>query len=275
MECEALDRYDIVITDLDGVILLGGEPIRPNLEVLSELSRRDGSLYVVTNNSTRSRRMYSALLEGLGLSIPPERVVTSGFSAARLVTMKLGRSKVFAVGEEGLLEELVGEGHMPLTLSEAREAEAVVVGLDRNLSYAKLSAALNALREGALFVATNLDNALPGPDGMRPGAGAVVAALETASGRRHDYNAGKPSEWMVRTLVEVVGAAKASRMVVIGDRVDTDIAMASRAGLDSILVLTGATRRDYVRSRELPANTMVAEDLKSLCRGEYWVGGGV
>jgi len=261
--CPFLEGFDLVLVDLDGVVWLGGKPIEANLSVLRGLAG-EGRVVIVTNNSTRSRRLYRLLLEGrAGLGLPEERIVTSAWAAAYLVRRLKGESLVYVVGEEGLVAELVGAGHTPVTVSEAEMAEAVVVGLDRALSYPKLDAAFRALRRGALFVATNTDHALPTGSGMAPGAGAIVEALSTASGRKPDYVAGKPSKWMALAAMELAGVRDPGRVAVIGDRLDTDLEMARAVGATPIIVATG------VYQGPPPEGAVYAENLEALCRGEY------
>ena len=262
MRCPALEEYDAVLMDLDGVLWVEGRPIGENLRVAKALADED-LLVIVTNNSTRSRRTYARMLSKiLERRLPPEKVVTSGYSASRLLREVKGRVRAFVVGEEGLVEELVALGHEVLTVSEAEDADAVVVGLDRNLTYSKLEAALNALEAGALFVATNRDHALPGRRGMKPGAGAIVAALEVASGRKVEYMAGKPEKWMLEAALEAAGRPK--RPVVVGDRVDTDAEMALRFGLPAVIVGTGVTRVE--EAGVMGRGVVVVRTLEELCR---------
>lgn len=260
--CPVLDGFDAVLADLDGVVWLGGRPLEANLGVLRLLASQ-GALAIVTNNSTRSRRLYRLLLARAGLRLREDRIVTSAWVAAYLLRRLRGESLVYVVGEEGLVAELVEAGHTPLTLSEAAMADAVVVGLDRALSYPKLDAALAALRRGALFVATNLDHALPTGSGLSPGAGSIVEALATASGRKPDYVAGKPSKWMALAAMEALGVSDPSRVAVVGDRLDTDLELARSVGAVPVIVATG------VYKGPPPEDAIYAESLEALCRGDY------
>ncbi|MEM3944829.1 MAG: HAD hydrolase-like protein, partial [Thermofilaceae archaeon] len=131
------------------------------------------------------------------------------------------------VGEEGLVEELEREG---IELTDPQHAECLVVGIDRHLTYQKLADALKCLNHGALFVATNEDPTLPVEDGVLPGAGAIVAALERASGRKPDVVIGKPSSTMFEMVLEEK-RLDPSKTLVVGDRIDTDIAGAKRLGI--------------------------------------------
>ncbi|MCE4601775.1 MAG: HAD-IIA family hydrolase [Desulfurococcales archaeon] len=240
-------KYDALVVDIDGVVWIDGEPIRENIEALSRIAETGVEVLLLTNNSTRSRRAYSRRLSSIGLHIGPDRVVNSGYSASLWLLEKRGPAKVLAVGEEGLVEELMLQGHEPLNPGDYEYAEAVVVGLDRGLSYRKLEAAAWAIRRGALFIATNRDNAYPTPGGLSPGAGSIVSLLETATGRSVDIDAGKPSPWILEAALKLLGR-KPERLAIIGDRVDTDMELARRAGVDGILVMTGvaASRGDKV-----------------------------
>ena len=264
--CPPLSKFAVVLMDLDGVIWVDGEPIEANLSVARKLAD-EGRLIVVTNNSTRSRRLYSRALRRLGLNIESSRIVTSGFSAARLLRRIAGKTRVYVVGEEGLVEELAMAGHEILTISEASMAEAVVVGLDRSLTYAKLHAAMKALSRGALFVATNLDHALPSRDGLKPGAGAIVAALEVASGRKHQYNAGKPSRFMLEAALEAYGKrVDKNNIIIVGDRMDTDGAMAVGNGIAAVIVDSGLATKLPEGYAVETGMIVRASSLEELCR---------
>jgi len=235
-----LTDYDVLLVDLDGVVWLGSKVLEDNVRALREAQGSGVEVVFVTNNSTRTRRYYAWKLSSLGLSASEETIVTSGYAAASWLAGRVGGGNVYVVGEEGLAVEAYLAGLNVVDLSEALRGrvDAVVAGLDRLFSYSKGRAALRALEAGALFVAANEDHVLPTSSGLDPGAGAVVAFLERASGRRPDFVAGKPSPYMV----ELALRGRSGRALVVGDRLDTDVEMASRAGLDALLVLTGLTR---------------------------------
>lgn len=264
--CRFLDEFDLLLVDLDGVVWIDGEPIPENVSVLRGLVE-EGRVTIVTNNSTRSRRLYQLLLARIGLKLPVGRIVTSAWVASWLLGRIRGESLVYAVGEEGLVEELASAGHVVLTVGEAWMADAVVVGLDRGLTYQRLKAALDALRRGALFVATNTDNAMPGREGIVPGAGSIVEALSTASGRKPDYVAGKPGEWMARAALEASGRPRPERVLVVGDRVDTDARLAEAIGAKALILGTG------VYKGPPPQIHYYAPSLEDLCREGPTLGG--
>jgi len=239
-------NYKALLVDLDGVVWLGGDPIQDNVDGLKILQSRT-KLFFITNNSTRSRRVYREMLNNLGINVGVEDIINSGYAASRWLKDKYGKLHVYAIGGPGLVEELSLQGHIVLSQAESRIAEAVVVGLDYDLNYAKLEAAMKPLIRGALFVATNTDHAIPTREGIAPGAGSIIALLEKALGRSIDFDAGKPNTLMLELAIERLGRIDRSYIAVIGDRVDTDMEMARRAGVDGILVLTGmgSTYREY------------------------------
>lgn len=226
----------LLIVDLDGVVWLGGKPIRENVEALIKLQDGGFKLHFITNNSTASRLHYAIRLGNLGIKASPDNITTSGRAASLWLRENHGKLKAYVIGEEGLVDELLTEGHE--IVSRGHEAEAVIVGLDRRLCYDKLAEALKALLRGALFIATNTDNVLPTEEGPIPGAGSIVEALKTASNREPDFIAGKPNPWILEVALRGYGVS-VNDSIVIGDRVDTDIEMALRAGAKPVLVLTG------------------------------------
>ena len=230
--------YDALIVDVDGVVWRDGQPIDSNIEGLRTALSMGARIVFLTNNSTRSRRVYAArLTQVLGFQVSEAQVVNSGYSAAAWLARTHGPSVVLPVGEEGLIDELSMTGHTPVGPSEWAMAEAVVVGLDRGLNYRKLAAAHKAILAGAIFLATNRDPNYPVPGGTEPGAGSIVALLEASTGRKPDFDAGKPGSWILGLALEASGSPR--NPLIVGDRVDTDMEMARRAGITGLLVRTG------------------------------------
>lgn len=257
------------VFDLDGVIWIGGALIDGVKEALDMLRRLGKAIIFATNNSTKRRAEVAAKLRELGLEWVEERhVFSSGFAAASLLEAKgipLG-SKVYIVGEDGLVAEMSAKGFQPVggpadagqkTLEEVsakiqsltgHESDfgAVVCGLDRQLNYFKVAVASQLVRAGVPLFASNED--LYGPLGIGnqnwPGAGSVVAAVAAGSGRwppSPDAVAGKPSKVFADMLRRELGGLAASKMVMVGDRLDTDIAFGAAAGMRTLLVLSGVT----------------------------------
>ena len=225
-----------VILDVDGVLLLGGEPIPGATDAVRALGRAGLRLLFATNNSTRTAvanaERLSRLLE---VEIAPDRVVTSAIAATRL--LGTDDDPVLVVGEEGLEATLKEYGR---TLTPRwQDAASVVAGLDQGITYERLAAATRAIRAGARFVGTNGDLTFPVPGGQVPGAGALLAALEAATGVSPEV-AGKPNAAMRQAITDRLGPGP---VWMVGDRPETDLAMASAAGWDGVLVLSGVAER--------------------------------
>ena len=226
-----------VLCDLDGVIYRGSTVIPGAPDALRRLEAAGVEVFFITNNSTRSPEQGAEKIERLtGVAIDPEKVLGSSLAAASMLGPDDG--PVLMVGEQGVRDAIERAGLEVAT--DPRTARAVLVGLTRDLSYQLLSDAMTAIRSGARFIATNNDVTFPTEDDLLPGAGAIVAALAAATGEEPEI-AGKPHEAM-RKLIRSRGVGEAW---VIGDRADTDIALArDEADWRSILVLTGVTDAD-------------------------------
>lgn len=220
--------------DMDGVLYRGHRALPGARETLAALDRAGVPYALVTNNSTRSPRQYVRHLAAMGMRVPAERIVTSsvGTSAYLRRVVRPG-ARVLVIGEPALRRAMAGAGFVPAW----QDVAAVVVGLDRGLTYRKLALALAALARGAVFVASNPDPLLPTESGMLPGAGSIVAALQYASGRKPTV-IGKPNPRLLREAMTRIGTP-AAQTAIVGDQVSTDIAAGRAAGLFTILVLTG------------------------------------
>jgi HAD superfamily hydrolase (TIGR01457 family) len=253
-----MQRYRAFLVDLDGVLVRGSAPLPGAPEALSKLQKL-GRVVVFSNNSTRSRRAFAERLQALGFEITPEMIVSSAFIAVRYLLERSGPSSVYAIGEEGLREELTAAGH---ELVSPEGADFVVAGLDRGFRYEQLTEALQALLRGATFIAANADPVYPTAEGLIPGAGAIVGAIR-GMGYPPAEIVGKPSPIAFRVAMETAGVKNAKECLVIGDRLDTDIEGAVRAGIDSVLVFTGVTRpEDLIHSETQP--TFTAESFAAL-----------
>lgn len=257
-----LRRYAAFLVDIDGVLVLGGKSI-PGAEAALRRLQGLGRVVLLTNNSTRSRSETAKGLSALGFPVSPEEVVTSSYVAAHYLREGFGPVRVWIIGEGGVAEELSLAGHKVVP---PEEAEWIVAGMDRCLTYEKLARALQAFLSGARFLATNRDATFPTPEGLRPGAGAVVGALE-GMGFSPEQVVGKPSPIAFRTALAVAGV-KPDQALMIGDRLETDILGAQHAGLDTALVLTGVSRREDIPRQNIQP-TWIARDLPALARGEF------
>lgn len=219
----SLDGQHACVVDLDGVVWLSGAALPGAVEGVAELRRRRIPVLFATNNATLTLEMLRDRLSAMGVEADDAELATSAQSAAALLE---AHQHVFAVGEAGLFEALERAG---ATLVDA-SPDAVVVGLSRTFDYDTCDRAATHVRDGARFVATNVDPTLPTPDGLRPGAGAIVAAIVTASGREPEV-AGKPTAAMVRYVTSRIAVG-----AVVGDRDSTDGAFARALGVPFALV---------------------------------------
>lgn len=234
---QAFARY---VVDLDGVLWRGNRAIPGSPETVCALRDAGKHVVFVTNNSWASAAEVADKLTNLGAASVAEDVVTSATAASLLLQREVpalrGRT-VYVVGGPGLVEAMEAIGLRLIDGKEAEEASLVIVGLDKKLTYDKLKRATLAIRSGAGFFATNDDPTLPHADGLRPGAGAIVSALVTATGAS-PMVAGKPHSPMLEVARDRLGGVPA---LVVGDRVATDVLGAQAAGWPSALVLSGAT----------------------------------
>ena len=251
------ERYDVFLFDLDGVMYRGSEPISGAPEAVARLRSLDKRLAFVTNNSSRTPEAVAATLTRVGIPADADEVVTSALVTADLLASR-GIEEAFVVGEDGIVDALRARG-IRVVEGDPDRVDSVVVGLDRHLDYAKLTRAAILVERGAALVATNADASFPAPEGVWPGAGALLAAIETTAGVRAEV-VGKPHPPLLRAALDRAGGG---RPLLIGDRLDTDIAGAAALGWDSLLVLTGiSTRGDLATASVAP--TFVGDDLAAL-----------
>lgn len=229
--------HDAALLDLDGVVYLGTDPVAHAAQALVAAQAAGMRLTFVTNNASRSPEEVTAALRAVGVEATPAQVATSAQAAAQLLAERLASgARVLVVGAGGLRRAVADRGFAVVD-SAAADPAAVVQGFSDATTYAMLAEAALAIRAGALWVATNLDSTIPSRRGLLPGNGALVAALACATGVR-PLAAGKPERALHDEAVRRTGAL---RPLVIGDRLDTDIAGAIAVGAQSLLVLTGVT----------------------------------
>jgi len=255
------DRFDGFLVDLDGVVWIGREPVPGSPQVLAELLEGGKKIVFVTNNPGQPPAAYAERLDELGIEVGAEKVVTAGMVAARLAGEAADGGSAFVIGATALKEMVAATGARLLEGEEGQAADVVVVSGHRGFDYDELLAAKRALERGAALVATSRDPTMPYPGGELPGTGSILAAVETASGRRAEI-AGKPE----RHLFEMaIGAAGGGELAMVGDRISSDIAGGHAAGLETILVLSGTTSEEDAAAAD-PAPDFVIDDLPGLLR---------
>jgi glycerol-1-phosphatase len=255
------DRYDGLILDLDGVLQFGDQAVPYAVDVMAELAHRSAPRVYLTNNAARPPAEVAARLVALGIPASEGEVLTSAMVAADVLAARFpADAEVLVVGGSGLVDAVRDVGLRPVAAATAGVV-AVVQGLGHEVGWALLAEGAVALRAGAAWVATNTDSTLPSPRGPLPGNGALVAALRTATGLEPEV-VGKPQ----RGVFDAAAARAGGRApLMVGDRLDTDIAGARAAGLPALLVLTGvSTPRDLLASAPEERPTYVGLDLRAL-----------
>ncbi len=258
-----LSHIQGLIIDLDGVLWRGDQPLGPLPEWFQRLQALGLRWVFATNNATRTIDMYLEKFARMGLTdIRPDQIVNSILAAVYALRQRWPQgAPVYIIGETGLFQGLAEAG-FPFT-DDLEAIQAVVVGLDRQLTYDKLALGTLAIRRGAWFIGTNPDRSFPTPEGLKPGAGAILAALEAATDVAPTI-VGKPEPFLFQLALERLGTPPEATLVV-GDRWETDILGGQRVGCPTALVLSGVTSRDQARTRN-PAPDLIVEDFGTLIR---------
>jgi 4-nitrophenyl phosphatase len=254
-----------LILDMDGV-LWHGETAVPGLAAFfAALARLEMGYVLATNNATKSAADYSGKLARFGLQIPAERILTSAeATAGYLSTTYSNGAKVYVVGESGLRQEVAGKGFHILSTDEAHAgatAAVVVVGYNRGVTYKELAMGALLVHKGADFVGTNPDPSFPSEIGPLPGAGALLAFIQVATGVAPTV-IGKPGPLLFQQAVQRLGGT-VKDTAMVGDRLTTDIAGGKAAGLSTILLLSGISKREDIESSGIRPD-LVFDDLAAL-----------
>lgn len=246
--------YRSILLDIDGVVRVGSRPVPGAGATVAALRAQGLAIAFVTNNASATQDQMAAKLAAVGVAVSAREIVTSAMAAAQLLAPG---TRCLVIGMAGLHQALQQRGCVAVT--QPADAQAVVVGFDRELVWDDLRRATLAIRAGARFLATNDDATFPSPEGLWPGNGAVVAALERSTGRVAEI-AGKPHA----PLLELAAASTAGDPVLfVGDRYETDIMGAAARGWDTALVLTGVTEPSHVEGLEVPP-TYVLDSVNDL-----------
>ena len=259
-----MSDHDALLVDLDGTVYRGPEPVAHAVESLEAARERGVTISYVTNNASRSPAEVRDHLVELGLTLEEGDVVTSAQAGAAVLAERCPEgAAVLVLGTEALADELSVVGLRPVRAA-ADDPVAVVQGHSTTTGWAELAEAAIALSAGATWVACNVDVTLPSDRGLLPGNGSMVAALRTATDREPEV-AGKPAAPLLQQAVDRVGAG---RPLVVGDKLDTDIAGAHAIGADSLLVLTGvSTAAEVLAAAAGERPTYLSVDLSVLAAG--------
>ena len=225
-----------LILDMDGVLWRDSSPIGDLHKIFERINNLDLRVIMATNNASRNPGQYVDKLSSFGVDIEPWQVINSGVATVHYLKKQFPKGgNIFVIGEEALVQ-ILEDGGFPHSDEAPR---AVVAALDRGINYQKLKKAALLIQKGLPFIGTNPDKSYPIPEGLAPGAGAILAALETTTGVS-PIIMGKPQPTMYKQALERLGTSP-SETLVVGDRLETDIAGAQKIGCPSALVLSGVT----------------------------------
>jgi glycerol 3-phosphatase-2 len=244
------DQFDGFLVDLDGVVWIGREPVPGATEALRSLIDGGKEIVFVTNNPARPPATYVERLREMGVPVSDGRVVTAGVVTAELAAAAVGSgSSAFVIGAPGFKDTVADSGLKLLEGEAAGQAGAVLVSGHRCFDYEELLTATLALQGGASLFATSRDPTLPMPGGAWPGTGSILAAVETASGATAEIG-GKPERHLFERACALIPAA--GKVAMVGDRLASDIEGGHRAGLETVLVLSGASSRAEAEAADPP-----------------------
>jgi NagD protein len=250
------------IFDLDGTIYLGEKLIPGARETIEKLKSLSKKIVYLSNKPLQTREDYASKLTRLGIPTQPDEVINSSLVMARWLSREAPGATIYVIGEIPLIEEMVRAG---FRISEkAREIQYVIASFDRTFDYRKLNIALQAIKKGARFIATNPDRTCPVEGGEIPDCAAVIGAVEGTTGKKVEAIVGKPSDIMIRVAVDYMDLGPQD-CVLVGDRLETDMVMGKKAGMATALVLSGVTNREILKKSVIQPDYVwesVAEIIK-------------
>jgi len=257
-------RYDHILLDLDGCVWVGDEPTPGAVAAISAMRAAGKGIAFVTNDSQLLTEEYVRKLWKLGFQASVEEVVTVGGALQFVLAGRFQGRAAVVIGSDALHRHVEAAGLRIVNgTTFASRADVVVVAFHREFHYDELRDATQAALRGAFLLGSNRDATFPQPDGLWPGSGSIIAAVETASGRTVQA-VGKPEPTLVQTALDRLGPGRA---LMIGDRVDADLGAAHAAGIDGAIVLTGASDRATAEAASQPSPVAIAERLETLVLG--------
>lgn len=259
-----LRAYQAILLDGDGVLWKSNQALPGIKDFFDFLGSRQIRWALLTNNNTRTAQNYIDKLNGFGIPARPGSVFTSSTATADYLDGKYGPgAKLHVVGMDGLTQTLEEAGFQISQGEEQPQGQicAVVAGMDRAINHEKIKIAMRLILEGADFVATNTDGSFPTPEGINPGTGMVIGALQFASGVK-PYVVGKPYPSLFKTALKALDV-EANQALMVGDRLETDILGANQLGIDTAAVLTGVTSREEIAEKDIKPD-FIYQDITDL-----------
>lgn len=267
-----LSNVRLVILDIDGVVIKGRTPIPKAIEGIKLLKSNNTNVVYLTNNSTRHRKRIAELLGGIGIDVPITDIFTSGYLTALYLDKEADKNdRIFIIGEEGIVLELEEMGFKNLFWSNYDPPiDYVIVGMDKNFNFQKLTHAQQAILAGAKFIATNTDPTFPTENGLIPGGGSIVKAVETAS-KKQPLVIGKPEIVGLKLILNKFDILDPKEVLLVGDRIETDLIAGKRLGCRTGIVLSGVTTKEELESLEDSLRPdFCGENLLDLLGGENY-----
>jgi len=258
-------EIELFAIDLDGVVYRGETLLPGASDFINEIRRLNKSLIFITNSTLRPRRHYIKRLLKMGINADENEIITAAYATGIFLKKQLKnkKPKIFLLGEDGLKEELGILNPVFIDPESEERSDAVVVGLDRKINYEKICKAFKDILNGSLFIGVNGDYLWPVDNGFMPGVGVFLSALEKATGRS-PVIVGKPNTFMLKMAIERK-RYHPQNVLMIGDKLDSDIFMGKRAGVKTALVLSGVTTEDELKKAPYEVKPdIVAKDLSHL-----------
>jgi 4-nitrophenyl phosphatase len=246
-----MSQYKAFCFDLDGTVYRGKEPISSAIKFIQQLEERHLDYFIVTNNASKTPAQLKETLSQMGLKVREEQIYTSALVAAKYVKQQFGQAKIFMIGQDGLRHALQSQ---QIELTE-ENPDVVVMGIDQQINYEKLSKACVAVQRGATLIGTNGDVKIPSENGFHPGNGSFVNLVANVCGVKPIF-LGKPRPIMLE-MIAADFQLKKEEIIMIGDNYDTDIMCGIQYGCDTIHVNTGVINTELVKEKEIQPTYLV------------------
>lgn len=254
-----IEKFDLILFDLDGVIYIENKTTPGVIKVLKKIRENKKKLLFLTNNPAHSPREYFQKLKKIGICSTPNEIITSSLATSYYIKKKFRKIETktaFIIGSRSFKNEIKKTGIKPATGKKEISADIVIMGGHSKFNYQEIKTATLAIRNGAKFIATNRDPFYPSKEGLLPATGALLSSIETASGKMATIT-GKPERNIFELCLNTSGQKNKKKIVIIGDRLDTDIKGGKDFGISTILTLTGATKLKDLGKTNIKPNYVI------------------